>query len=45
MEFHPAANLFSMMTKDEYIELTESIKNNGLRVPILLYENMILDGR
>ena len=45
MEFHPIANIFPMMSGEELSELAESIESNGLRVPILLYEGKILDGR
>lgn len=45
MEFHPAANLLPMMSDDELDELVEDIRQNGLQVPIELYEDKILDGR
>jgi hypothetical protein len=45
VEFHPIANIFPMMSGEELSELAESIESNGLRVPILLYEGKILDGR
>jgi len=45
VEFHPIANIFPMMSDEELSELAESIESNGLRVPILLYEGKILDGR
>ena len=45
MEFHPIANIFPMMSDEELSELAESIESNGLRVPILLHEGKILDGR
>lgn len=47
MEFHPAANIFPMMTGDDYRALVESISRNGYdsAFPILTFEGMILDGR
>ena len=47
MEFHPAANIFPMMTGDEFKTLVESISRNGYDAafPILTFEGMILDGR
>lgn len=45
MEFHPAANIFPMMTGDEYRALVDDIRANGLREPITLYQGQILDGR
>lgn len=45
MEFHPAANIFPMMTGDDYRALVADIKTNGLHEPITLYQGQILDGR
>jgi len=45
MDFHEAANIFPMMSDAELDDLTESIRANGQRHPILLYEGKILDGR
>ena len=45
MEFHEIANIFPMMTGDDYIELREDIKRNGLHEAIYTYEGKILDGR
>lgn len=45
MEFHPAANIFPMMTGDDYRALIEDMRQNGQREPITLYDGMILDGR
>jgi len=42
---HPIANAYPAMTDSEYVALKESIKKSGVRVPIVMYENMILDGR
>lgn len=46
MEFHPIANVFPMMTGDEYRELRDSIAAGyDPAFPIVLHEGMILDGR
>ena len=42
---HPIVNAYPFMTDAEFHALRESIKQNGVRNPIILYENMILDGR
>ena len=34
-----------MMSHDEFAALKQDIAANGLRIPVLLYENKILDGR
>lgn len=44
-ENHPAADLFPMMTKSELESLSDDIKRNGLLIPIVLHEKLILDGR
>jgi len=45
MEFHEAANLFPMMTGQEYIDLRDDIAANGLLEPIITLDGRILDGR
>jgi N6-adenosine-specific RNA methylase IME4 len=44
-QYHEVASLFPLMEGTEYQSLIESVKSNGLREPILLYEDKILDGR
>jgi len=44
-EFHPAANLFPMMSDDELDSLGEDMLQRGQREPIILYNGQILDGR
>ncbi len=44
-KIHPAAQAFPMMDKLRYGGLLEDIREHGLRVPIVLCEGMILDGR
>ena len=45
MEHHPAANAFPMMDDKRYAELLEDIRAHGLRVPVVICDGMILDGR
>ena len=45
MEFHPIADLFPMMGEEEFNELVDDIRQNGLHQPIVVYEGHILDGR
>lgn len=45
-EYHPVADLFPLMTGDEFAELTNDIRDNGLREPIWLHpDGRIVDGR
>jgi len=44
-EFHEYANFFPMMTDAEYSGLLQSIRENGLLEPIVIYNEKILDGR
>lgn len=45
IESHEIAKLFPLMSEEEIAELAEDIRANGLREPIVLYKNQILDGR
>jgi hypothetical protein len=45
MEPHPAAMLLPAMSEAEYGELKNDIQTNGLREPIWVYDNQVLDGR
>jgi N6-adenosine-specific RNA methylase IME4 len=42
---HPAADAFPMMDEKRAEELAHDIADNGLRIPIVLCDGMILDGR
>lgn len=43
-ELHPLCTLFPRMSGTEFDSLCADIKANGLREPITLHDNMILDG-
>jgi len=45
MQFHPLANIFPLLEGDEHDALTEDIMLHGQHEPIVLYQDMILDGR
>jgi len=44
-EFHEAANLFPLLAGEEFDALVADIRAHGQLEPIVLYDNMILDGR
>lgn len=43
--FHDLANIFPLMQGEEFDGLVQSIKENGLLVPIVMHEGLVLDGR
>lgn len=45
MKFHEVADIFPMMSPEEYESLKADIKQNGLLQPIWVYEDQIIDGR
>lgn len=45
MEFHPVANIFPMMSAEEFDALKVDIQANGQREPIWTHEGQIIDGR
>jgi N6-adenosine-specific RNA methylase IME4/ParB-like chromosome segregation protein Spo0J len=45
LEFHPLADLFPPMEREEFDALVADIKANGLHEPIVVYDDQILDGR
>lgn len=44
-QIHPAALLFPEMCDEDFDALVEDIKVHGLRVPIVLHEGKVVDGR
>ena len=44
-EFHEAANLFPLLEGDEFGDLVADIREHGLREPICLHNDQIVDGR
>ncbi|WP_143469145.1 hypothetical protein [Leptospirillum ferriphilum] len=43
-KIHVVTELFPPMTKEDYSRLKEDIRKNGQRVPILLWNGMVVDG-
>lgn len=44
-EFHPLANIFPLIEGQAFTDLVADVKANGVREPIWMYQNQILDGR
>jgi len=44
-EFHPIANIFPLMTDEEFEAFKEDIKTKTQQEPIILYQGKVLDGR
>jgi hypothetical protein len=44
-EFHPLANIFPLLEGNEFDCLVEDVRLHGVREPVFLYEDKILDGR
>jgi hypothetical protein len=42
---HEIANLFPLMSEEEFVALKADIKENGLKNPVILLDGKILDGR
>jgi hypothetical protein len=45
MDLHPYCELFPAMPADDLAKLAEDIRQNGLREPVVTFEDKILDGR
>jgi N6-adenosine-specific RNA methylase IME4 len=45
LEFHPLANIFPLLDDDQFDDFIEDIRVNGLREPIVVFQDAILDGR
>src|SRR5262249_2492386 len=45
LEFHPLASIFRLLEGKEFAALVEDIRMHGLREPITVFEDMVLDGR
>lgn len=45
MEFHPLANIFPLMEGPALDALAADIGENGIREPLIMFEDMLLDGR
>jgi N6-adenosine-specific RNA methylase IME4 len=45
LEFHPLADIFPLLEGRDFTELVADIKAHGLREPIVVYEDKVLDGR
>lgn len=45
LPFHPLASLFQLTVGAAYTALVEDIRAHGLNRPVVLYQDMILDGR
>ena len=45
MQFHPAAEFFPLLEGNEFEQLQEDVRVNGLLEPIVTHEDQILDGR
>lgn len=44
-EFHEAANVFPFLQGREFQDLKADIKENGIQIPVVVYQGKILDGR
>lgn len=45
IEVHPAAAIFPMLPEDELEEMAADIKSNGLNVPLVVKDGVLIDGR
>jgi hypothetical protein len=45
LEIHPLADIFPLLEGAEFEELVEDVRVHGVREPVVLYQDQILDGR
>lgn len=45
MQWHPIACIFPMLSDDELANLADDIAEHGQREPVVMFEDMVLDGR
>jgi len=45
LALHPLADLFPLMGPEDHAALVADIREHGLRVPIVVYQDQVLDGR
>lgn len=45
MEFHEFANVFPLLEGKEFDALLRDVRDHGIREPVVIYEDKILDGR
>jgi len=45
LQFHPLADLFPLLEGADFDELVADVRAHGVREPIWIYEEKILDGR
>lgn len=42
---HPAASLFPLLEGDEFDSLVKAIRDHGVRQPVVIHDNVLVDGR
>ena len=45
MQYHPLANIFPLMQGDAFAALVADIKEHGVREPVVVLQDRLLDGR
>jgi hypothetical protein len=44
-KLHPLARVIPQVSEQDFLDLAEDVKTHGVRVPIVLYDDQVLDGR